>query len=95
MLRSLRTLRSIPRIKDIAFILGKHGFHQVAGALQAPVTSRLRRVFKREPRQAIAQPERQVPGGPVAWLAPAPGPAPLSSEQGAGAASGRAAPEAT
>ena len=27
MLPSLRTLRSIPRIRDIAFILGKHGFH--------------------------------------------------------------------
>jgi len=58
MFRSLRTLRSIPRIKDIAFILGKHGFHQVAGALQAPVSSRIRRVFHRKPRQTIAQPER-------------------------------------
>ena len=58
MFRSLRTLRSIPRIKDIAFILGKHGFHQVAGALQAPVSSRIRRVFHRKPRHPIAQPER-------------------------------------
>ena len=58
MFRSLRTLRSIPRLKDIAFILGKHGFHQVAGALQAPVSSRIRRVFHRKPRQTIAQPER-------------------------------------
>ena len=58
MLRSLRTLRSIPRIKDIALILGKHGFHQVAGALQAPITARLRRVLKREPRHMVQQPER-------------------------------------
>jgi ubiquinone biosynthesis protein len=58
MLRSLRTLRSIPRIKDIAFVLGKHGFHQVAGALQAPVSSRLRRVFHWKPPHVIAQPER-------------------------------------
>jgi ubiquinone biosynthesis protein len=56
--RSLRTLRSIPRIKDIALVLGKHGFHQVAGALQAPVTTRLRRIFKREPGHVIQQPER-------------------------------------
>ena len=58
MLRSLRTLRSIPRMKDIAFILGKHGFHQVADSLQAPVTSRLRRLFKREPRLTLQQPQR-------------------------------------
>lgn len=58
MLRSLRTLRSIPRIKDIALILGKHGFHQVAGALRAPITTRMRRVLKREPRHIVQQPER-------------------------------------
>jgi ubiquinone biosynthesis protein len=56
--RSLRTIRSIPRIKDIALVLGKHGFHQVAGALQAPVTTRLRRLFKQEPRHVVQQPER-------------------------------------
>jgi len=56
--RSLRTLRSIPRIKDIAFVLGKHGFHQVAGALQAPVPPRVRRLFRQEPAPIIQQPER-------------------------------------
>ncbi len=58
MWRSLRTLRSIPRIKDIALILGKHGFHQVSSALQAPLTARLRRYFRREPSHVIHQPER-------------------------------------
>lgn len=58
MFRSLKTLRSIPRIKDIALVLGKHGFHQVAGALQAPITTRLRRLFRQEPRHVIQQPER-------------------------------------
>lgn len=58
MWRSLRTIRSIPRIKDIALILGKHGFHQVSAALQAPVTSRLRRYFRREPSHVVHQPER-------------------------------------
>jgi ubiquinone biosynthesis protein len=58
MLRSLRTLRSIPRIKDIAFILGKHGFHQAAAALQAPFRTSLRRFLKWEPRHTIQQPER-------------------------------------
>ena len=58
MFRSLRTLRSIPRIKDIAWVLGKHGFHQVAGSLQAPVTTRLRRLFNQAPSPVIQQPER-------------------------------------
>ncbi len=58
MFRSLRTLRSIPRIKDIALVLGKHGFHQVAGALQAPVTARVRRLFRQEPAPIVQQPER-------------------------------------
>ncbi len=58
MLRSLRTLRSIPRIKDIALILGKHGFHQVSDVLQAPVRTRLRKFLKREPRETVQQPER-------------------------------------
>ena len=58
MLRSLRTLRSIPRIKDIALILGKHGFHQVAEVLQAPFRTRLRRVFKQRERHRVDQPER-------------------------------------
>jgi ubiquinone biosynthesis protein len=39
-------------------ILGKHGFHQVAGALQAPFTTTLRRLLRREPAPVIQQPER-------------------------------------
>ncbi len=59
MFRSIRTLRSIPRIKDIAFVLAKHGFHQVAAYLRAPVTSRIRRVFTDVPAPHIVeQPER-------------------------------------
>jgi ubiquinone biosynthesis protein len=59
MFRSIRTLRSIPRIKDIALVLAKHGFHQVAGYLQTPVTSRIRRVFSASPPpQVVEQPER-------------------------------------
>ncbi len=46
MLKSLRTLRTIPRIKDIAFVLARHGFHQVAAYLQGPVTIRFRRLFR-------------------------------------------------
>ena len=33
MLRSIRTLRSIPRVKDITLILLKHGVYQVASHL--------------------------------------------------------------
>jgi ubiquinone biosynthesis protein len=59
MFRSIRTLRSIPRIKDIALVLAKHGFNQVAGYLQAPVTSRIRRVFSAGPApHVVEQPER-------------------------------------
>ncbi|HZN60541.1 MAG TPA: AarF/UbiB family protein [Planctomycetota bacterium] len=58
MWRSIRALRSFPRLKDIALILGKHGFHQVSTSLHAPVTARLRRAFKREPPHVIHQPER-------------------------------------
>jgi len=59
MFRSIRTLRSIPRIKDIAFVLAKHGFNQVAAYLQAPVTSRLRRLFTAKPAPHLVQePER-------------------------------------
>lgn len=59
MIRSLRTLRSIPRIKDIALVLAKHGFHQVASYLQAPVSTRLRRLFSSTPPPTVVQqPER-------------------------------------
>ncbi len=59
MFRSIRTLRSIPRIKDIALVLAKHGFNQVAAYLQAPVTSRIRRIFSAKPSpHVVEQPER-------------------------------------
>lgn len=59
MFRSLRTLRTIPRFKDIAFVLARHGFHQVAAYLQAPVSARLRRLFSSEaPPAIIHEPER-------------------------------------
>lgn len=59
MFRSIRTLRSIPRIKDIALILAKHGFHQLAGYLQAPISARIRRVFSEtEALPAVDQPQR-------------------------------------
>ncbi|HLU48961.1 MAG TPA: AarF/UbiB family protein [Planctomycetota bacterium] len=58
MFRSLKTLRSIPRLKDIAFVLGRHGFHQVASAIHAPFTARVRRWFKRDPAHVVEQPER-------------------------------------
>jgi ubiquinone biosynthesis protein len=59
MFRSLRTLRSIPRLKDIALILAKHGFHQMAAYLQAPIGARLRRFFSAgEPVPMVHQPER-------------------------------------
>ncbi len=45
-------------MKDIALILGKHGFHQVADSLQAPVRARLRSLLKREPRHTVQQPQR-------------------------------------
>ena len=59
MLRSIRTIRSIPRIKDIALILAKHGFHQVAAYLETPLTSWARRIFSQAPEpHVVAQPER-------------------------------------
>jgi ubiquinone biosynthesis protein len=58
MWRSLRTIRSIPRIKDIAFVLGKHGFHQVASSLQYPLRTYFKRLLKWEPDPVIHQPER-------------------------------------
>src|SRR5262245_7099935 len=59
MFRSLRTLRSFPRIKDIALVLAKHGFNQVAVYLQSPFTSRVRRLFSGSPApHVVEQPER-------------------------------------
>lgn len=59
MFRSIKTLRSIPRIKDIAFVLARHGFHQVAAYLQAPFSARLRRLFSKDSTpDVIHEPER-------------------------------------
>lgn len=59
MFRSFRTLRSIPRIKDIALVLARHGMHQFAGYVQAPVTGRIRRFFSlRSDVHVIQEPER-------------------------------------
>lgn len=54
MFRSLRTIRSIPRLKDITLVLIRHGFGQVASLLDAPWLGRLR---WRRPRatEAIGQ----------------------------------------
>lgn len=46
MLRSIRTIRNIPRLKDISFILLKHGFYQVGSQLGAPFRLRLRGMFR-------------------------------------------------
>ena len=41
MLRSFRTIRNIPRLKDIALVLMRHGLVDVATRLGAPLRSRL------------------------------------------------------
>lgn len=51
-LRSIRTIRNIPRLKDISFILLKHGFYQVASLLGAPLRFRVRS-FLRLPSAAL------------------------------------------
>ncbi|MCA8961261.1 MAG: AarF/ABC1/UbiB kinase family protein, partial [Planctomycetes bacterium] len=40
-LRSIRTIRNIPRLKDISWILMRHGLHQVASYLGAPFRLRV------------------------------------------------------
>lgn len=57
MLRSIRTIRNIPRLKDISFILLKHGFYQLASQLGAPFRFRVQGIL-RLPRGD--QPTRQV-----------------------------------
>ena len=42
LLRSIRTIRNIPRLKDIGFILVRHGLHGIASAIGAPLPVRLR-----------------------------------------------------
>ncbi len=59
MFKSLRTLRSIPRIKDITFVLARHGFHQVAAYLHAPFSTRIRQLFSKDSTpEIIHEPER-------------------------------------
>lgn len=41
-LRSIRTIRNIPRLKDIALILVRYGLHDVAARLGAPLRARIR-----------------------------------------------------
>ncbi len=41
-LRSIRTIRNIPRLKDITLVLMRHGLHDVASRLGAPLRSRIR-----------------------------------------------------
>jgi len=41
-LRSIRTIRNIPRLKNIALVLVRYGLHDVAARLGAPLRSRLR-----------------------------------------------------
>lgn len=58
MFRSLRTIRSIPRLKDISFILLRHGFVQVASHLGAPFAARLTGVLRRPFRTPMSQVQR-------------------------------------
>lgn len=45
MLTSIRTIRNIPRLRDISFVLVKHGLYQLAEYVGAPLRFRLRRFF--------------------------------------------------
>ncbi|MFN0058199.1 MAG: ABC1 kinase family protein [Planctomycetota bacterium] len=63
MLRSIRTIRNIPRLKDITFILFKHGLHQVASRLGAPVFVRLRGLVR-----GRGAPSREPPLSQIARL---------------------------
>ncbi len=56
MLRSIRTIRNIPRLKTITLVLARHGLHQVASLLGAPIRFQLRRFWSRP----LAEPLRQV-----------------------------------
>lgn len=58
MLRSIRTLRSIPRVKDITLILLKHGVYQVASHLGAPFRLRVRGILRRPFGMPVRQAER-------------------------------------
>ncbi|MEM7167578.1 MAG: AarF/UbiB family protein [Planctomycetota bacterium] len=58
MLRSIRTLRSIPRVKDITLILLKHGVYQVASHLGAPFRMRVRGILRSPFGHPVRQAER-------------------------------------
>jgi ubiquinone biosynthesis protein len=56
-LRSIRTIRNIPRLKDIALVLVRYGLHDVASRLGAPLRARVRLPW-RAPRASRTTPER-------------------------------------
>ena len=58
MFRSIRTIRNIPRLKDITFILIKHGLHQVASQMGAPIRYQLRRFWRGPAREPLSQAAR-------------------------------------
>ncbi|MEE8142582.1 MAG: ubiquinone biosynthesis protein UbiB, partial [Planctomycetota bacterium] len=58
MLRSFRTIRNIPRLKDISFILIKHGLYQIASFMGAPIRFRLRRFWPGPSRAPLSQAAR-------------------------------------
>ena len=62
--RALRTIRNIPRLKDITLVLGKHGLHQLATYLGAPIRVRLRPKMWSSYGERLA--DRAVPGAD--WL---------------------------
>lgn len=56
MLTSIRTIRNIPRLRAISFVLVKHGLFQMAEAVGAPLRLRLRRFFPTRQRTSqVAQ----------------------------------------
>ena len=58
MLRSIRTIRNIPRLKDISLILFKHGLGQIVSQLGVPLGVRLRTLLIARRNQPTSQVER-------------------------------------
>ncbi|MGA1202957.1 MAG: ABC1 kinase family protein [Planctomycetota bacterium] len=56
-LRSIRTIRNIPRLKDISFVLLKHGLHDAATRLGAPLRTRVLGAWRGD-RTPLTTPER-------------------------------------
>ncbi len=56
-IRSIRTIRNIPRLKDIALVLMRHGLHDVASRLGAPLRARVLWPW-RGARTPLTTPER-------------------------------------